>query len=42
MPGPALPPNKTVCRTFSKTEPVAPHNVTFQVKDEELDQVFNW
>jgi aldehyde:ferredoxin oxidoreductase len=27
---------------FFKKEPVAPHNVTFQVKDEELDQVFNW
>ena len=24
------------------TEPVAPHNITFSVKDEELDQVFNW
>ncbi|HTP64448.1 MAG TPA: aldehyde ferredoxin oxidoreductase C-terminal domain-containing protein [Geobacteraceae bacterium] len=24
------------------TEPVAPHNLTFNVKDEELDQVFNW
>jgi len=27
---------------FFKTEPLPPHNVTFQVKDEELDQVFNW
>jgi aldehyde:ferredoxin oxidoreductase len=27
---------------FFKTESVAPHNVTFDVKDEELDQVFNW
>jgi len=27
---------------FFTTEPVAPHNVTFQVKDEDLDQVFNW
>lgn len=27
---------------FFKTEPVGPHNITFQVKDEELDQVFNW
>jgi aldehyde:ferredoxin oxidoreductase len=27
---------------FFKTEPVAPHNVTFGVKDEDLDQVFNW
>ena len=26
---------------FSK-EPLAPHNVTFAVTDEELDQVFNW
>ncbi len=28
--------------SYFKTEPVAPHNVTFQVTDEELDQVFNW
>ncbi len=28
-------------RYFS-TEPVGPHNITFQVTDEELDQVFNW
>ncbi|MBN1426519.1 aldehyde ferredoxin oxidoreductase [Candidatus Fermentibacteria bacterium] len=28
-------------RYFS-TEPVAPHNVTFTVKDEDLDKVFNW
>ena len=28
-------------RYFS-TEPVAPHNITFQVKDEELDKVFKW
>jgi aldehyde:ferredoxin oxidoreductase len=27
---------------FFKTEPVGPHNVTFDVKDEDLDQVFNW
>jgi aldehyde:ferredoxin oxidoreductase len=27
---------------FFKKERLAPHNVTFQVKDEELDQVFNW
>ena len=27
---------------FFKNEPVGPHNVTFQVKDEELDKVFNW
>lgn len=27
---------------FFKTEQVAPHNVIFDVKDEELDQVFNW
>lgn len=27
---------------FFKKEPVAPHNVTFAVPDEELDQVFNW
>jgi len=24
------------------TEPVAPHNVVFTVKDEDLDKVFNW
>lgn len=28
-------------RYFS-TEPIAPHNITFQVKDEELDKVFKW
>jgi aldehyde:ferredoxin oxidoreductase len=27
---------------FFSTEPVSPHNVVFDVKDEELDQVFNW
>lgn len=27
---------------FFTTEPVAPHNVTFTVKDEDLDRVFNW
>ena len=27
---------------FMMTEPLAPHNVTFQVKDEDLDKVFNW
>jgi len=27
---------------FFYTEPVAPHNVTFMMKDEELDEVFNW
>jgi aldehyde:ferredoxin oxidoreductase len=27
---------------FFKKEALAPHNVTFQVKDEELDQVLNW
>jgi aldehyde:ferredoxin oxidoreductase len=27
---------------FFKTEKFAPHNVTFQVKDEDLDKVFNW
>jgi aldehyde:ferredoxin oxidoreductase len=27
---------------FFKTESLAPHNVTFQVKDEDLDKVFNW
>ncbi|MCX8027071.1 MAG: aldehyde ferredoxin oxidoreductase [Thermodesulfovibrionales bacterium] len=24
------------------TEPIAPHNVVFKVKDEDLDKVFNW
>jgi aldehyde:ferredoxin oxidoreductase len=27
---------------FFKNVPLAPHNVVFQVTDEELDQVFNW
>jgi aldehyde:ferredoxin oxidoreductase len=27
---------------FFTTESLAPHNVTFQVKDEDLDKVFNW
>jgi aldehyde:ferredoxin oxidoreductase len=27
---------------FFTTEPVAPHNVTFTVPDDELDKVFNW
>ena len=27
---------------FFLKEPVEPHNVTFQVSDEELDQVFNF
>jgi aldehyde:ferredoxin oxidoreductase len=27
---------------FFEQEPVAPHNVTFQVKGEALDQLFNW
>jgi len=27
---------------FFKTEALPPHNVTFEVKDEDLDQVFNW
>jgi len=27
---------------YFKKESLAPHNVTFQVKDEDLDQVFNW
>jgi aldehyde:ferredoxin oxidoreductase len=27
---------------YFKTEPLPPHNVTFQVTDEDLDQVFNW
>jgi aldehyde:ferredoxin oxidoreductase len=27
---------------FFKTHPLSPHNTTFQVSDESLDQVFNW
>ena len=27
---------------YMKKEPLAPHNVVFEVSDEELDQVFNW
>lgn len=27
---------------FMKTQHLSPHNLTFQVKDEELDGVFNW
>jgi len=27
---------------YFKSEKLAPHNVVFEVKDEELDQVFNW
>ena len=27
---------------FFEQEPIAPHQVTFQVKPEALDQVFNW
>jgi aldehyde:ferredoxin oxidoreductase len=27
---------------FFEQEPLAPHNVTFKVKAQELDQVFNW
>jgi aldehyde:ferredoxin oxidoreductase len=27
---------------YMTKEPLAPHNVTFQVKNEDLDQVFNW
>ncbi len=27
---------------FFYTEPVSPHNVTFKIKDEDLDKVFNW
>src|SRR6266542_1882834 len=27
---------------FFQQEPLAPHQVTFKVKDEELDQLFNW
>ena len=28
--------------SFFKNEALPPHNVTFEVKDEDLDQVFNW
>jgi aldehyde:ferredoxin oxidoreductase len=28
--------------TYFKREALAPHNVTFQVKDEDLDKVYNW
>lgn len=27
---------------YFKTEAIAPHNVTFKIKDEDLDKVFNW
>jgi aldehyde:ferredoxin oxidoreductase len=27
---------------YFKREAVAPHNVTFQIKDEDLDKVFDW
>jgi aldehyde:ferredoxin oxidoreductase len=27
---------------YMSLESFAPHNVTFQVKDEDLDKVFNW
>jgi aldehyde:ferredoxin oxidoreductase len=27
---------------FFYTDPVGPHNITFQVKDEEMDGLFNW
>ena len=27
---------------YMKVQQLSPHNLTFQVKDEELDQVFNW
>ncbi|MBW1738815.1 MAG: aldehyde ferredoxin oxidoreductase, partial [Deltaproteobacteria bacterium] len=27
---------------FFKNEPLPPHNVTFEVTDEDLDQVYNW
>jgi aldehyde:ferredoxin oxidoreductase len=27
---------------FMKKEPLPPHNILFQVKDEDLDKVFNW
>ncbi|MGA2958506.1 MAG: aldehyde ferredoxin oxidoreductase C-terminal domain-containing protein, partial [Thermodesulfobacteriota bacterium] len=27
---------------FFKKEPLPPHNLTFQVKDEDLDTLYNW
>ncbi|HMB14721.1 MAG TPA: aldehyde ferredoxin oxidoreductase C-terminal domain-containing protein, partial [Pelovirga sp.] len=27
---------------FFKTDPLPPHNITFAVKDEELDELYNW
>jgi aldehyde:ferredoxin oxidoreductase len=27
---------------YFKTQPIPPHNVTFMVKDEDLDKVYNW
>ncbi|MBN2124074.1 MAG: aldehyde ferredoxin oxidoreductase, partial [Deltaproteobacteria bacterium] len=27
---------------FFKKDPLSPHNIVFQVKDEDLDKVFNW
>ncbi|MDY6910153.1 MAG: aldehyde ferredoxin oxidoreductase C-terminal domain-containing protein, partial [Thermodesulfobacteriota bacterium] len=27
---------------FMKKEPISPHNVTFDIPDEELDKVFSW
>jgi aldehyde:ferredoxin oxidoreductase len=27
---------------YFKNEPIPPHNVTFDVPDEDLDKVFNW
>jgi aldehyde:ferredoxin oxidoreductase len=35
-------PNHDRLPAFFKKEQLPPHNVTFGVKDEELDQVFNW
>ncbi len=37
-----LRPKMTACQIIFKKEALAPHNVTFQVSDEELDEVFNW
>jgi len=28
--------------SYFKTEPISPHNITFKIKDEDLDKVFNW
>ena len=39
---PASPPRTTACPASSSRSRSRPHQVTFTVKDEELDQLFNW